>query len=79
MSDKSVKSSRTDFDKVLKTFVNKAEQQHRLNQNQIENIRRKNRIAGLFFGALVISIYSFTMYNVKQEKFLDKIDDDDDD
>lgn len=61
MSDKSVKSSRTDFDKVLKTFVNKAEQQHRLNQNQIENIRRKNRIAGLFFGALVISICKFNL------------------
>ncbi|KAJ0057962.1 hypothetical protein NL108_007193 [Boleophthalmus pectinirostris] len=44
-------------------------------QQNAGRIRRRNLLTGLTIGAFVISIFSYTIYSVKQEKIMDEIDD----
>lgn len=41
---------------------------------EFKRVLKGGRFAGLFWGSVVISIYSYTMYAVKQETFLDNFD-----
>uniref|UniRef100_A0A8C6U360 Cytochrome c oxidase assembly factor 3 n=1 Tax=Neogobius melanostomus TaxID=47308 RepID=A0A8C6U360_9GOBI len=38
-------------------------------------IRRRNVLTGLTIGAFVLSMFSYTIFSVKQEKIMDEIDD----
>ncbi|XP_046742317.1 cytochrome c oxidase assembly factor 3, mitochondrial [Diprion similis] len=39
--------------------------------NRLKRMRRNNRITGLSLGAMVLGIYGYSMYAVRQENFLD--------
>lgn len=42
--------------------------------NKLNHIRRRNTWTGWGLGAVVIGIYAYSMFAVKQEKFLDDFD-----
>ncbi|KAK7940150.1 hypothetical protein WMY93_003476 [Mugilogobius chulae] len=65
-----------------KTTLTAAEKQLLIHRKQLDywqknaaRIRRRNLLTGLTIGAFVISMFSYTIYSVKQEKIMDEIDD----
>ena len=52
-------------------FIKRFEERHMRNVERRERERRRARIIGLSFGALVIAIYIYTIKRVRQETFLD--------
>lgn len=55
-------------------FMKLIEQQNLERVAKLERIRRRNAWTGLGLGALVLGIYGYSMFAVKQEKFLDDFD-----
>ncbi|KAK7488190.1 hypothetical protein BaRGS_00020632 [Batillaria attramentaria] len=55
-------------------FVRKLEQMNRDRARDMKALRRKNWITGLAIGAGVLSIYFYSMYAVRQERFLADFD-----
>lgn len=41
---------------------------------KLQRVRRNNIITGWLLGAVVISIYAYTILSIKQERFLDDFD-----
>ncbi|KAJ0001565.1 hypothetical protein NQD34_006585 [Periophthalmus magnuspinnatus] len=65
-----------------KTTLTAAQKQLSTHRKQLDywqqhagRIRRRNLLTGLTIGAFVISVFSYTIYSVKQEKIMDEIDD----
>jgi len=52
-------------------YIKRFEERHMRNVERRQRERRRGRIIGLSFGALVLSIYIFTIVRVRQETFLD--------
>ncbi|CAL1588674.1 unnamed protein product [Knipowitschia caucasica] len=44
-------------------------------QKNARQMRGRNLLTGLTIGAFVLSMFSYTIYSVKQEKIMDEIDD----
>ncbi|KAI2809693.1 hypothetical protein RDWZM_003109 [Blomia tropicalis] len=59
---------------VQQTFIRKAQKREQEKFNKVNMIRARNRFSGLFMAAVVGSIYAYTLLAVKQEKFLDELD-----
>lgn len=55
-------------------FMKLIEAQNLQRINKLTSIRRRNTLTGWGLGAAVIGIYSYSMFAVKQEKFLDDFD-----
>ncbi|XP_035725979.1 cytochrome c oxidase assembly factor 3, mitochondrial-like [Vespa mandarinia] len=55
------------------TLMNEIEKQNSERVKDLIKIRRSNRILGCILGGTVFSIYFYTIYSVKQEKFLDDL------
>lgn len=60
--------------KLNMDFVRKAEKQNKERAKRHKFYRRKDWIIATFCFSLVIGIYSYTMYAIQQEKFLDDFD-----
>ncbi|CAF3612718.1 unnamed protein product, partial [Rotaria sp. Silwood2] len=52
-------------------YIKRFEERHMRNVERRTRERRRARIIGLSFGALVIAIYIYTIKRVRQETFLD--------
>jgi len=52
-------------------YIKRFEERHMRNVERRQRERRRGRIIGLSFGALVIAIYIYTIKRVRQETFLD--------
>jgi hypothetical protein len=52
-------------------YIKRFEERHMRNVDRRQRERRRGRIIGLSFGALVIAIYVYTIVRVRQETFLD--------
>jgi hypothetical protein len=52
-------------------YIKRFEDRHMRNVERRQRERRRARIIGLSFGALVIAIYIYTIVRVRQETFLD--------
>ncbi len=52
-------------------YIKRFEERHMRNVERHQRERRRGRIIGLSFGALVIAIYIYTIKRVRQETFLD--------
>ncbi|CAF1127372.1 unnamed protein product [Didymodactylos carnosus] len=52
-------------------YIKRFEERHEKNLIIRKDERRRARIIGIFFAALVVGIYAFTMLRVKRETFLD--------
>jgi hypothetical protein len=52
-------------------YIKRFEERHMRNVERRQRERRRARIIGLSFGALVIGIYIYTIKRVRQETFLD--------
>jgi len=60
--------------KAQRRFV---QEMQRVNEHRVKNIHRRNKRSHMLFVAiiaLVVSIYFYTIYAVKQETFLQEID-----
>lgn len=55
-------------------FMQLVEEENLKRAKQLKNIRVRNRWIGLGCAAAVLGIYSYTIYSIKQEKFLDDFD-----
>jgi len=55
-------------------YMRLVEQQNMARVAKLEKIRKKNIITGSLLGIGVLAIYGYTIYAVKQEKFLDELD-----
>jgi cytochrome c oxidase assembly factor 3 len=56
---------------IEKKYIQKIQQQNLYRVERWNKIRRKNRYLGIGLTLGVISIYSYTIWGIKQEKFLD--------
>ena len=52
-------------------YIKRFEERHMRNVDRRSRERRRARVIGLSFGALVIAIYVYTIMRVRQETFLD--------
>ncbi|XP_052871832.1 cytochrome c oxidase assembly factor 3, mitochondrial [Anopheles cruzii] len=52
-------------------FMRLIEQQNLQRVQKLQRQRRNNKLTGLALGGTVLSIYLYSMFSVKQEKFLD--------
>ncbi|XP_020291715.1 cytochrome c oxidase assembly factor 3, mitochondrial [Pseudomyrmex gracilis] len=52
-------------------YMKRLEEQNRQRASRVLRYRRANNITAITLGLTVIGIYSYTIYSVKQEKFLD--------
>ena len=55
-------------------YIKRFEDRHLRNVDRRARERRRARVIGLSFGALVIAIYVYTIVRVRQETFLDDFD-----
>jgi len=55
-------------------FVKKVEKMNLTRAKDTKMLRNRNKITGGIIGAIVVSIYAYTILSVKQEKFLDDFD-----
>lgn len=56
------------------SLMNEIEKQNSERVKRLVKLRRSNRILGCLLGGAVFSIYFYTIYSVKQERFLDDFD-----
>lgn len=56
------------------SLMNEIEKQNSERVKRLVKLRRSNRILGCLLGGVVFSIYFYTIYSVKQERFLDDFD-----
>ncbi|XP_065161295.1 cytochrome c oxidase assembly factor 3, mitochondrial [Atheta coriaria] len=76
MSDKERMPS-VDFSKLKQSdlnFIKLVEKQNRERVEKLKRIRRNNNITGAIIGCGVLGIYFYSMYAVRQERFLDDFD-----
>lgn len=59
-----LKPSEVDFMKLIEK-----ENLHRV--QKLQSLRRRNNLTGIVLGGSVLSIYLYSMFSIKQEKFLD--------
>lgn len=52
-------------------YMKRLEEQNRQRASRVLRYRKANTITGITLGLTVIGIYTYTIYSVKQEKFLD--------
>ncbi|XP_050081089.1 cytochrome c oxidase assembly factor 3, mitochondrial [Anopheles maculipalpis] len=52
-------------------FMRLIEQQNLQRVQKLQRQRRNNKLTGIVLGGTVLSIYLYSMFSVKQEKFLD--------
>lgn len=52
-------------------FMKIIEKQNQARVLKLKRVRRNNLVTGLTIGATVLAIYGYSMWSVKQEKFLD--------
>jgi len=52
-------------------YMKRMEQQNLQRAISVQAYRKRNRISGILLGLGAVGIYVYTMYSVKQEKFLD--------
>lgn len=55
-------------------FVKKLEQMNLDRAKDMKIMRSRNKLTGLIIGAGVLGVYFYTIFSVKQEKFLDDFD-----
>jgi len=76
MSDKD-RAPTVDFSKLNPAeleFIKLIEKQNRERVERLKRIRKNNLITGWLLGAGVLSIYFYSMWAVRQERFLDDFD-----
>lgn len=56
---------------VEQEFMHLIEKKNLERVNNLQRMRRNNRITGLLLGAGVLGIYGYSIYAVSQERFLD--------
>jgi hypothetical protein len=61
----------SELSEVEQIYIKRFEERHMRNVERRQRERRRARIIGLSFGALVIGIYIYTIKRVRQETFLD--------
>ncbi|XP_015175866.1 PREDICTED: cytochrome c oxidase assembly factor 3, mitochondrial [Polistes dominula] len=64
----------TDIDKINSNnilLMKEIEKKNSERVQQLLKLKRSNKILGSILGVTVLSIYCYTIYTVKQEKFLD--------
>nr|XP_050852267.1 cytochrome c oxidase assembly factor 3, mitochondrial [Vespula vulgaris]XP_050852268.1 cytochrome c oxidase assembly factor 3, mitochondrial [Vespula vulgaris] len=66
-----LKKDRAKIKNIHISLMNEIEKQNSERVKQLMKLRRSNRILGSILGVTVLSIYFYTIYTVKQEKFLD--------
>lgn len=66
-----LKKDRAKIKNIHISLMNEVEKQNSERVKQLMKLRRSNRILGSILGVTVLSIYLYTIYTVKQEKFLD--------
>ena len=54
-----------------KEYMQRVQEQNLERAKKWSGIRRNNRYVGIGLGCLAISIYGYSMWAIKQEKFLD--------
>lgn len=59
-----LKPSEVDFMKLI-------EKENIARVQKLQGLRRRNNLTGLVLGGTVLSIYIYSMFAIKQEKFLD--------
>ncbi|EZA52373.1 cytochrome c oxidase assembly factor 3, mitochondrial isoform X2 [Ooceraea biroi] len=52
-------------------YMKRLEEHNLERAKRVQIYRKRNRISGIVLGLTALSIYVYTMYAVKQEKFLD--------
>lgn len=52
-------------------LMREIEKQNLERVQRLKKLRKSNKILGLTLGATVLSVYFYTMYTVRQERFLD--------
>lgn len=52
-------------------FMKLIEKQNQERVRKLKTVRKNNLITGITIGATVLAIYGYSMWSVKQEKFLD--------
>lgn len=70
-SDPKVNFTNSKIDATQLQFMKLIEKQNQERVQRLKLTRRNNLITGLTIGATVLAIYGYSMYSVKQEKFLD--------
>ncbi|KAH9423448.1 Cytochrome c oxidase assembly factor 3, mitochondrial [Dermatophagoides pteronyssinus] len=70
-----MKNEQPPIDDLQQTFIRKAQFIEQQKFNKARAIRMRNRLSGLVMATVVGSIYFYTIMTVKQEKFLDELDD----
>ena len=66
-----------DIDKLSpdqKIYINKLMEKNTERFTAMKRLRRHYNITGLILTTFVLSIYTYTLYSIKQEKFLDDFD-----
>ncbi|CAG0900670.1 unnamed protein product [Darwinula stevensoni] len=56
-------------------YMKKFEKENLLRVQKLKRVRQRNFLTGLLLGAGVLSIYTYSIVAVKQEKFLDDFED----
>lgn len=59
-----LKPSEVDFMKLI-------EKENLIRVQKLQSLRRRNNLTGIVLGGTALSIYLYSMYAIKQEKFLD--------
>lgn len=59
------------FTSIEKEYMQRIHQQNLNRVQNLNKIRRRNRFLGAALSACVVSIYSYTLWAIKQENFLD--------
>lgn len=54
-----------------KIYMKRLEEENLIRATKIQRYRKRNRYSGILLGLGVVGIYTYTLYAVKQEKFLD--------
>ncbi|XP_066142669.1 cytochrome c oxidase assembly factor 3, mitochondrial [Euwallacea fornicatus] len=65
---------KVDLDKLSfsdREFIQRINKENQERVSRLKRMRRNNIITGCILGGLVVAIYGYTIYAVKQETFLD--------
>lgn len=57
-----------------RSYMKLVEEQNLLRAKKILLMRRRNTMVGSFLGLTVVAIYAYSIFTVKQERFLDELD-----
>ncbi|KAJ6647599.1 Cytochrome c oxidase assembly factor 3, mitochondrial, partial [Pseudolycoriella hygida] len=52
-------------------FMKLIEKENLIRVQKLQSLRKRNNLTGIILGGSVLSIYFYSMFAVKQEKFLD--------